>query len=342
MKRVFDVAVVGAGPAGLSAALVLARARRSVAVLDAGSPRNAASPGVHGFLSRDGVAPAELKAVSRAQIARYGTVEFSTRRVKRILPVFNPTRFALFAGEDRPIRARYVLLSMGMLDRFPRIGGFREHWGRNVIHCQFCHGWENAGRRWGVFVDSEQAFDGVRGLCNWTDDILVFANPDIRLSRAVREAFDRLGIRVERRRVRRLLSSADGDLSAAELEDGARIPLGTLLWQPRQRQTDLVLRSGLRLDGDGRVLVDESNESSIRGIFAGGDLTAGPQDALSAAATGAAIGRHLSAMLAQDRDAVSRPVSGHATASGEPVIAASGLGWPAAVRTPQSPLRGPG
>jgi thioredoxin reductase len=142
--NVHDVVVVGGGAAGLSAALVLGRARRRVAVIDAGAPRNAPAAHMHGYLSRDGMPPAHLLAAGRDEIARYG-VELVTDQVVGIEPGF----FVRLAG-GRVLRARRILLTTGVRDELPDIAGARDRWGRDLLHCPYCHGWEVRDQPLGV------------------------------------------------------------------------------------------------------------------------------------------------------------------------------------------------
>ena len=132
----YDVVVVGGGAAGLSAALVLGRARRRVAVIDAGAPRNAPAAHMHGFLSRDGMPPADLLAAGRAEVTGYG-VELIEDKVAAIEPGFH----VRLAG-GRVLQARRILVATGLSDELPEIPGVRDRWGRDLLHCPYCHGWE--------------------------------------------------------------------------------------------------------------------------------------------------------------------------------------------------------
>ena len=145
----YDVAVIGGGAAGLSGALMLARSRRSVVVIDAGSPRNAPAAGVHGFLSRDGIAPAELLDRGRAEVRSYGgrlingEVSFAAKEAER---------FRMTLTDGRTVCARRLLVATGLADELPDIAGLRERWGRDVIHCPYCHGWEVRDKKIGVLA----------------------------------------------------------------------------------------------------------------------------------------------------------------------------------------------
>lgn len=283
----YDVAIVGGGPAGLSAALVLARARRKIAVIDAGLPRNSASPGVHAFLSRDGILPADLKKVSRKQISQYPDVDFVDQPVRHIRAA-NPGRgfgVALNAGET--LQAQAVVLAVGMIDELPDLPEFDRHWGRRIIHCPFCHGYENAGSRWGVLANDLDDVEKAESYSFWTDTLTVFADQRMHVPDELLGRLESRNIAVERRSMRQLISSDDGELSALGMSDGSQVLCDTIVYRPRQRQTAVVTDSGVALSEIGRVWIDNNQQTSIRGIFAAGDLTPGCQDALAAAAEGA-------------------------------------------------------
>jgi thioredoxin reductase len=164
------VVVVGGGAAGLSAALVLGRARRRVAVVDAGAPRNAPAAHMQGFLSRDGMPPAELLAAGRAEVTRYG-VELIEDRVVGIDPGF----FVRLAG-GATLRARRLLVTTGVVDELPQIAGLRERWGRDLLHCPYCHGWEVRDQPLGVLGTQPGSVQHAQLVRQWSDDVVFFVH----------------------------------------------------------------------------------------------------------------------------------------------------------------------
>src|SRR4051812_39180426 len=166
----YDVAIVGGGPAGLSAALVLGRARRRVVVIDAGAPRNAAAAHMQGFLSRDGTPPADLLAAARAEIERYG-VELIEDCVTEAT-----AGFSLELAVGAPVQARHVLLAAGAADVLPDIEGARERWGRDFLHCPYCHGWEVRDRPVGVLGTGPGSVEHAHLLRQWTGDVTLFTH----------------------------------------------------------------------------------------------------------------------------------------------------------------------
>ena len=283
----YEAVIVGGGPAGLSAALVLARACRTIAVIDAGTPRNNASPGVHAFLSRDGILPADLKKTSRKQIAAYPDVEFLSQSVRHVRTAHPESGFRIALTGGQTLRADVVILAVGMSDELPDVPGFHQHWGRRIIHCPFCHGFENRGARWGVLAKDLNDVAKAGDYSHWTDTLTVFADQRVHIPDELLDSLASKNITLDRRPVRQLVSSDDGDLRAIEMHDGSHVLCETLVYRPQQHQTDMVIDSGVALSETGRVWIDDDYQTSIPGMFAAGDLTPGCQDALAAAAEGA-------------------------------------------------------
>ena len=293
----YEVAIVGGGPAGLSAALVLARACRTIAVIDAGTPRNSASPGVHAFLSRDGILPADLKKASRKQIANYPDVEFLNQPVRQIRAAHPERGLRVALTNGQTLNAEVVILAAGMIDELPDMPGFNQHWGRRIIHCPFCHGFENRGARWSVLAKDLDDIEKAEDYGSWTDTLTVFADQRVHIPKELLERLANKNIALDRRSVRQLISSDDGDLRAIEMHDGSQVLCETLVYRPQQHQTGVVIDSGVALSESGRVWIDGNHQTSIPGIFAAGDLAPGCQDALAAAAEGAKAAKNALDML---------------------------------------------
>jgi len=276
-----DVVVIGGGPAGLSAALVLGRAVKRVLVCDAGPRRNAAATHVHGYLGREGTPPDELRRIGRDELATYGA-EVAAAGVERIERA--PGGFDLALVDGTLVRARRVLLATGMVDEVPDLAGVRALWGRTVFPCPYCHGWELRGRPWGLLAGGLAPPDFGVLLRGWSPRVTVFTNGEP-FPESARDRLARAGVALEARPIR-LLVDRGGELAAVELVDGTAVELAALVIRPHQRQVALVRRLGLRTDPDGYLAVDGTGETSLPGLYAAGDLVSPVQAAILSAAAG--------------------------------------------------------
>lgn len=303
----YDAAIVGGGPAGLSAALTLGRARKKVLLLDAGAPRNARAHEVHGFVTRDGVTPAEFRRVANEQLAPYPSVSRAAQRVARIEG--EKDDFTLHLEEGGSVRARRVILALGMVDVLPELPGYRELWGHALFQCPYCHGWEVRDRPFGFLAPDPEKLAFGSFLLGWTSDVVVFTDGRFEVPPAVRAHFEAQGVGLEERPIRALVADAGGErLEAVELEDGSRVAREVLFVRPPQRQTPLVEGLGLALDPNGFVQVGMQQETSRKGVYAAGDLATPMQTALAAAAAG----QLAASMVNHDLTLAGWPSGGHA------------------------------
>lgn len=283
-ERSYDVLIVGGGPAGLSAALALGRARKRVLLCDGGPRRNAAAEHLQNFVTRDGTPPAHFRQIGREQLTTYPNVEAREARIEGITGERGAFRVALGAES---IEARRILLCTGMIDTMLPIDGFDALWGRSVFQCPYCHGWEAQDRRWGYLARAADAAHlhlfalQARG---WTREDVVFTNGAFEVPGDTRAALETAGVRIETAAITRLVARDDG-LEAVELAGGTRVACDVLFAHPPQRQVELIRSLGVALDDDGYVRIDPmKRETSIPGIYAAGDLTTRMQGAILAAA----------------------------------------------------------
>jgi thioredoxin reductase len=282
---IYDVVIAGGGPAGLAAALAFGRSRRRALLCDAGPRRNAAAERMHNFVTRDGTPPDEFRRVARAQLGEYASVEARDARVDDIGGEAGAFEVRLAGGDV--VRARRVLLCLGMIDEVPSMPGYRELWGKAIVQCPYCHGWEARDGAFGYLAPSPQWLEWAIFLRSWTSDVVALTGGHFQAPPEARERLAAAGVRLEERPVRRLVPREDGErLEAIEFDDGTRLARDFLFARPPQRQTELVRRLGLDLDEQGFVRVGDQMETSRPGVYAAGDLTTMRQAAIFAASAG--------------------------------------------------------
>lgn len=284
--REWDIVIAGAGPAGLSAALVLGRARRRVLLCDTGTPRSWAAHRMHAYLSRDGVSPSAFRAVSRKQLQRYPTVRF------RPVEVLNAVRrstggFNVLLGNGQKVLGRKLLIATGLFDVVPRITGIDELFGRSVFQCPYCDGWETRGKRIAVYGRGRRGYEMARALTAWTNDIVLCTDGRARYDRAARKSLERNGIRLVERRVKQL-EGVRGQLRAVVFASGDPISRDALFFDtPSQSQSQLAQKVGCQFSRDGGILCGEYEATSVPDVFAAGNIIRDVQLSIVAAAEGA-------------------------------------------------------
>lgn len=303
MNKIWDCVVVGGGAAGLSAGLVLGRARRTTLLIDAGEQSNLAAHGIGGLLGHDGRPPAELYALGRGELASYG-VQLRAGAVTEIERAAG--EFVVRLGDGNGERTRRVLLATGMTYLPPELPGLDGLWGRSVFHCPFCHGWEVADQPLAVLARGDRAVHLALLLRSWSDDIVVLTDGPADLGDAGRALLAGADIDVDERPVAEL-DSAGGELSAVLFADGSRLPRRGLLVAAGMRQRDrLAEQLGVELAGPGPAAedplgVDPLCRTSIPGVFAAGDLTGEmPQVAAAIAAGSRAAAAVVQSLAADD------------------------------------------
>ncbi|MDP9246395.1 MAG: NAD(P)/FAD-dependent oxidoreductase [Chloroflexota bacterium] len=296
MERV-DVAIVGGGPAGLSAALMLGRCCRSVVVVDAGEHRNRKAGAVHGFLTRDGTPPADLLRAARADLERYPEVTLRTGVVSAITGARGT--FELRLADGAPFQARRVLLATGVIDVVPAIEGLPELFGRSVHHCAHCDGYEYAGTPIAVYGQARPGIEAALAMLAWSDDVVLLtdARPLVPADRTRLEA---LGVPVREERVVRLEGTA-GQLERVVFADGPALARSGLFLVAGQReQSELAKQLGCELTAEGMVKADQHAVTSVPGVYVAGDAGVGEQMVIVAAAQGTIAATKIHASLGEE------------------------------------------
>ncbi|NJC21437.1 thioredoxin reductase [Arthrobacter pigmenti] len=288
----FDVVVIGGGSAGLSAALMLGRTRRSVAVVDSGRPRNAPADGVHGFLTSEGMSPAELLKIGRTEVESYGGTIIPGTVTDAAHHNDPRYRFRTTLQDGSILRSRRLLLTTGLTDQLPNIPGLREHWGRDVIHCPFCHGWEVRDRAIGILATSPMALHQALLFRQWSSRITLFLNNTVEPGETEWEQFAARGITVVDGAVTNLQNDDGGRLAGVELADGRTVPIEALTVAPRfVANTGIFTGLGLvpvqHPMGVGEHFeVDEMGATKVDGVWAAGNVANLMLQVLPSAASG--------------------------------------------------------
>jgi thioredoxin reductase len=288
-SNAYDAAIIGGGPAGLQAALILARTRKRIIVFDAPEPPpNAASHGVHNFLGLDGLTPAEIRQQAWRQIEVYNSTELRSERVVNIQ--HDTDDGFLVTGETgSSITAKHVILALGFRDIYPDIPGFMACWGDTIIPCPYCDGYENRDRVWGLVASSALALEHMPHLYrNWTPTAKIIVLPNIAVTEEQRATFQTQGIPVHEGKIVEIQHTA-GKIEAVTLHTGERVAVETLWWRldeaPQPLTQTVIATFSLELDDNGNIKIDAQYQTPIKGLWAVGDVRGTP-GALGAAYQG--------------------------------------------------------
>src|SRR5258708_25809847 len=278
----FDVGVMGGGPAGMSAALMLGRCRRRVLVLDLGEPRNRRARALEGYLTRDGIAPSAFTDLGRAELPAYGV---ELRRVGVTGARLDGNRYRVSLGDGTEADARYLLIATGVVDDLPGIHGFDDCYGRSIFHCPYCDGWEWRDRPLAAFGRGRAVAGLALGLKTWSADVVVCTH-GVPIERRLRERLARNGIAVRTEPIA-ALEHQDGELAAVKLASAESLPRDALFFATGQHpQSPLAVALGCTLTHRGVVKTGTLCETNVERVFVAGDASRDAQFAVVAASEG--------------------------------------------------------
>jgi thioredoxin reductase len=306
LRDQYDVVVIGGGAAGLNGALMLARARRSVAVIDAGEPRNAPAEGIHGLLGREGMPPSQLLEIGRGEVRQYGghVVEGAVTTAKAA-----EAGFTVALADGREVKARKLLVTTGLVDRLPEIPGLAEHWGKGLVHCPYCHGWEVRDQPIGIVATGPMSMHSALLFRQWTDDLVVFTNDRLALPPEETEKLKARGTRIVDGAIERI-ESDNGRIRGVRLANGEFVERSVLATASRMEARagflkDLGLNAVEHPSGAGEhVPADPFGRTDVPGVWVAGNVTDLMAQVGAAASAGAMAGAQINMDLVnEDTDA---------------------------------------
>jgi thioredoxin reductase len=282
----FDVVIVGAGPAGLSAALILGRCRRRVLVCDSGSPRNAASHALHGFLTRDGIEPAEFLRIGREQLRQYPTIKFQHVEVKDAQRV--DSGFTLTLDDSTGVSCDKLLLATGVIDRLPAVEGLLPLYGRSVFHCPYCDGWEMRDRPLAIYGAGKNGAGLALEMTLWSHDLVLCTDGPAEIPKDEMPRLQQNNIKIYDTPIRRLIGTDDGMLQQIEFTTGERLARDGMFFSTgNDQRSHLAERLGCTSNEDGVVDTGDYEITNVPGVYVAGDASRLVQLVIVAAAEGA-------------------------------------------------------
>lgn len=287
--------IVGGSVAGLSAALILGRSLRKVLVIDSGASCNRQTPQSHSFMTRDGAKPAELSAIAREQALTYPTVGFQRDKVVSIIK--DDGFFNASTELGAQFSARKILLATDVHDIMPDIEGFAECWGKSILHCPYCHGYEVRNEKLGVMIEGDHTVHYAGLIRHWSHDLTFFTNGSTKITTDQKEEIRRLKIPIIASPLAKIVQQ-NGMLSAVETQEGDHIALTALFAPvPSRQHGDLAQQLGCEISPAGLIVVNPFGETTVPGVFAAGDNSSPMRQIVIASAAGSMVGVFLNKEL---------------------------------------------
>ncbi|MBS1680456.1 MAG: NAD(P)/FAD-dependent oxidoreductase [Bacteroidetes bacterium] len=288
MKYDFDVIIVGGSYAGLSAAMALGRALRTVLIVDANMPANRFTPYSHNFLTQDGKTPSEIGILSKLQVDAYPTVKRIEGFVVRSWKAYDGFVVQLKTGAQ--FSCNKIILATGIIDILPDIPGFSDCWGKSVLHCPYCHGYEVRNKNTGIIGNGEYAFEFGALISNWTQNLTIFTNGTSILTDDQRSKLGKHKIHIVEDKIK-AIQHQNGYLNSLFFENGKVVYLSVVYTRPSFKQhSDVPEQLGCELTQDGYIKIDSSQKTTVNGVFACGDNVTRLRTVANAVAMGTASG----------------------------------------------------
>jgi thioredoxin reductase len=285
MEQLMDVGIIGGGPAGLNAALVLGRARKNVIIIDEGRPRNRVTRETHGFLTRDGVAPAEFRRIAREQILAYPSVQFVDEAAVTITGVDG--NFQITTAKGNTYRTKKLLFAVGMKDLPVDIDGLAEVYGKSAFVCPYCDGWELRDQSLVILTKGARALHMAKILAGWTKQYVICTDGPDELTVEQREELKQHHVSVYESPILRI-ESENGLVQQISLEDGTIVPCTGIFFAPKLAAgSDIPHTLGCQMTEAGAIVVDAFGKTNLPGVYSAGDAASEMYQAIAAASLGA-------------------------------------------------------
>lgn len=284
---ILDCAIIGGGPAGLNAALVLGRARRNVILFDNSRPRNAVTQESHGFITRDGVAPSEFRNLAHQDISKYPSVKIKESKIQEVKRE-SPSLFQLITQEGKSYLSRKILIASGLKESLPNVNNIKDYYGKSIFSCPYCDGWELREQPLVIISENQHALHLAKMVYQWSKDLIVCTNGHKILSESEEMLLKKKGIRIMEERIVNLIGS-DGKLEKVVFEDGTEVNrTGGFVTTDLVQPNEFAISLGCELNKSGGIIVDVLGRTNVEGVYAAGDTTSnGPSQLIISAAEGA-------------------------------------------------------
>lgn len=298
-EPMYDAVIIGGGPAGLSAALVLGRARKQVVVIDEGRPRNKVTRETHGFLTRDGISPSEFRRIAQEQISVYPSVRFVEDTAAAVTGVDGD--FQITTGQGTIYRSKKLLFAVGKKDSPLDISGLADVYGKSAFVCPYCDGWELRDQPLVVISNGAGAFHFAKLIAGWSERYTICTNGPDEWTEEQREELKQHNIPVFNAPIESIESS-DGMVEQVVLEDGTRIPCTGIFFAPKLMSgSDLPASIGCEFNEAGSIVVDAYGKTSVPGVYSAGDAATEMYQAIAAASSGSIAAAGLNGELLAER-----------------------------------------
>jgi thioredoxin reductase len=297
IKDKYEVIIIGGSYAGLSAAMALGRSVRYVLIIDSGLPCNRFTPHSHNFLTQDGETPAAISAKAKAQVMAYPSVKFKESIVTEVVKRENG--FEVNTASGKTFTSKKIVIATGVTDIFPSIDGFAECWGKTVIHCPYCHGYEVRQKNTAILANGDGAMHYAALISQLTGNLSVYTNGPAAFESQQKEKLAKHNIAIIEGKVTRIHHD-NGQVTGLELEDGKVQAVEAIYARPEMKLQDFILKTGVAINDMGFVSVDEMQRTSVPGLYASGDCTTGQRAVAVAVASGMKAGAAINYELASE------------------------------------------